>query len=302
MAKLITVFGATGAQGGPVARALLKNGFKVRAVTRNPDGEKGQALKDAGAEVVKGNIDDSQSVRTAIQGADGVFYVTNFWELFFKDHTTAYESEIKQGKTVADVCKALGTKHIVYSGEEPVKEKIGKDVPHYDSKAEVEKYLDEIGLPNTSVRYPFYFENFISFFPPSKQKDGTLAVTLPMDGPMDAISVADGAHILLAVFQNPQEYLGKKVGISGDKKPVADYVASISNVVGKTVRYNQISFDEFRNQPNNPAADEMANSFEFFSYGSPSYNEQFTRKVYPGVLSFQQWAEKNKDVLIKTYS
>ena len=297
--RLIAVFGATGNQGGPVARALLQNGFHVRAVTRNPSSEKGQALKAAGAEVVKGDLDDAESLKTAVQGAYGVFYMTT---VLMKDHATAFQREIKQGKAVADACKAASTQHVIFSGLDAVKEKTGKSCPHYDSKAVVEKYLDEIGVPNTSVRYPFYFENFLSFYPPTKQDDGTYAVTLPMDGPMDAMSVADGAHIVTAAFRNPQDYVGKKVGLSADKKPVSDYTASISSVTGKTVRYNQISFDEYRKQGSHPVVDDLAAMFEYFSYGGPSYDVEFTRGVYPGVLTFQQWAEKNKEAFIKLYS
>ena len=297
MAKLITVFGATGAQGGPIAKLLLQNGFKVRTVTRNPDSEKAKALKEAGAEVVAGNLDDIASVKAAVSGVYGVFYVTNFWELFGRDPATAYDREIAQGKAVADECKAAGVQHVVYSGLDPVKEKTGKPCPHYDSKAAVEKYLDEIGVPNTSVRYPFYFENFINFFPPSKQDDGSYTFTFSMDGPMDTMAVADGAHIVLAVFQHPQEYLGKKIGISGAKMTIAEYAAIISSVSGKTVRYVQVSSEQFRNQPNNPAAEDIASMFEYFSYGNPSYNQEFTRKIHPGALTFQQWAEQNKERL-----
>ena len=96
MAKLVTVFGATGAQGNPIARALLASTFKVRAVTRNPASEKAQALKSLGAEVVKGDLNDTASVAAAVKGAYGVFYVTNYWELFGTEPSTAYDKEIKQ--------------------------------------------------------------------------------------------------------------------------------------------------------------------------------------------------------------
>ena len=72
----------------------------------------------------------------------------------------AYDREIEQGKAVADVCKKAGVKHVVFSSVDGAKEKIGILCPHMDSKAVVDKYLDEIGVPKTSVRYPFYFENF----------------------------------------------------------------------------------------------------------------------------------------------
>ena len=83
--KIIAVVGATGAQGGGLARAILADrngGFGVRALTRNPDSEKAQALKNAGAEVVTADVDDPASVRRAFTGAYGAFCLTNYWEHF----------------------------------------------------------------------------------------------------------------------------------------------------------------------------------------------------------------------------
>ena len=126
MPKVITVFGATGGQGGGVICALLKaiargEDYAVRAVTRNPDGPKAQDLKSKGCEVVRCDMDDSVSVEEAVKGSYGVFLVTNYWEHFSKD------KEIDQGKRVVDICEKLGVKHLIYSGLENVKKAIGID-------------------------------------------------------------------------------------------------------------------------------------------------------------------------------
>ena len=124
MAKVITVFGATGGQGGGVVSSLLKaidrgESYAVRAVTRNPDGAKAQDLKSKGCEVVRCDMDDKASVEEAVRGSYGVFLVTNYWEHFSK------EKEIEQGKRVIDVSEALGVKHLIYSGLGNVKKTIG---------------------------------------------------------------------------------------------------------------------------------------------------------------------------------
>lgn len=284
--KLITVFGSTGAQGSPVARALLRNGFKVRAVTRNVDSDKAKALKDAGAEVVAGSVTDPESVRSSITGADGVFVVT----LVSPDET-------KVGKAAADECKKAGIKHVVFSGLDSVVDKIGKSCLHFDSKSAVEKYLDEIGVPNTSVRYPFYFENFANFLQPKAESDGTYTLTLPMDGPVYTMSVDDGAPIVVEVFKNPQKYIGKKVALSASRLTIDQHLAIISKVTGKTVKYNQVSFEQYADQPNNPFAKEMSAMYEYYSKVKDlPYDEAFTRSINPKALTFQQWAEQNKDI------
>ncbi len=146
-----------------MVRALLaKGGFQVRAVTRNPDSEKAKALVTAGAKVVKADLADSVSVEAAVQGAYGVFLVTDYWGMFglLLDAEKTQEQEIAQGKRVGDACKKAGVKHVIYSGLQLAKEITGTPVPHFDGKGTIEKYLDEIGVPNTSTRYAFYYDNF----------------------------------------------------------------------------------------------------------------------------------------------
>ena len=297
MSKVFTVFGATGQQGGAVARALLAKGHKVRAVTRNPDNVKAKELQAQGAEIVQvKNMDDAASLEKAIKGAYGVFLVTNYWRLFGENQETAYDREVSQGKAVGDVCKKLGVEHIVFSGLELVKDIIGKPCPHFDGKGVIENYFDEIGLPHTSTRYAGYFENFI-IYPPQKNDDGTYTMTWPMKGAVDGVGVEDAGLAVAAIFDNPGEYIGKKVGFSGDKLTFGEYAAIISKVTGKTLKYNEVSYDIFAKLPF-PGGGDMAAMFKFYDIGNPDRSIEKTRKLNPATLTFQQWAEKNKDKLL----
>ena len=297
MSKVFTVFGATGQQGGAVARALLAKGRKVRAVTRNPDNVKAKELQAQGAEIVQvKNMDDTASLETAIKGAYGVFLVTNYWGLFGENQETAYDREVAQGKAVGDVCKKLGVEHIVFSGLELVKDIIGKPCPHFDGKGVIEKYFDEIRLPYTSTRYAYYFENFINF-PPQKNDDGTYTMTWPIKGAMDGMGVEDAGPAVAAIFDNPGEYIGKKVGFSGDRLTLGENAAIISKVTGKTLKYNEVPYDVFAKFPF-PGAEDIAAMFEFYDIGNPDRSVEKTRKLNPATLTFQQWAEKNKDKLL----
>ena len=290
MSKLVVVFGSTGKQGGSVARALLQKGFKVRGITRNTESDKAKELKKLGAELAKGDLDDATSIDQALKGAYGVFLVTNYFEYLDK------EREIKQGKTVADACKRSGVKHLVYSGLELVKDITGKDCPHFDGKGHIERYLDEIGIPNTSVRYAFYYENFIGEFSIQKQDDNTNQWTVCMKGPMDGISVYDGGPAIASVFENPKEYIGRKIGISGEKITPEEYMSILTKVTGKTYHSKFLPVEVFEKLPF-PGADDFAAMFDFYERGNPDRDIGLTKRLNPQTKGFEAWAKENKDIV-----
>ncbi|XP_051637532.1 nmrA-like family domain-containing protein 1 [Manacus candei] len=289
--KLIVVFGATGAQGGSVARALLDDGtFRVRAVTRNPRKKAAEELKRRGAEVVKADQDDEPSLEQALAGAYGAFVVTNFWEHCSK------EKEIEQGKRVADLSKRQGLQHVVFSGLENVHKLTGGqlEVPHFDGKGEVEEYFHEIQAPMTSVRLPFYFENFLSDFKPQKAPQGdTFVLELPMgDTPMDGMAVEDLGPVVVSLLKSPGEYIGRVMGLSTGKLTEAEYAAVLSQQTGKTVAASKISPEEYEKR-DFPGAKELAAMFRFYAL-KPDRNVALTMKLNPKARTFQQWVADNK--------
>ncbi|XP_063285088.1 nmrA-like family domain-containing protein 1 [Pelobates fuscus] len=291
MTKIIAVFGATGAQGGSVAKALLEDGtFVVRAVTRDPSKPAALKLKEAGAEVVAADLDDKKSLEAALSGAYGAFVVTNFWEHFSKD------KEIAQGKLIADISKSLGLKHVVFSGLEDVKKQTGGklEVLHFDGKGEVEVYFRSIGVPMTSVRLPSYYENLLTFFRPKKSDDGkTYTLSIPMgDVLFDGMSVADLGHVVASILKSPSEYAGKDIGLSTDKLTVEQYAAILSKATGKTIKDAKVSPDAYEKM-GFPGAAELANMFRF-NQMIPDRDVSLTLKLNPKAKRFQQWAEENK--------
>ncbi|CAJ0937830.1 unnamed protein product [Ranitomeya imitator] len=262
--KIITVFGATGAQGGSVASALLKDhNFAVRAVTRDTSKPAAVKLKEAGAEVVSADLENEKSLEAALSGAYGAFVVTNFWDHFSK------EKEVKQGKAIADLCKRLGLQHVVYSGLENVNKLTGGklDVLHFDGKGEVEEYFRTISCSMTSVRLAFYFENFLSDCKPQKSKDGTYYD------------------------------LGKDIGLSAEKLTVAQYAQIMSKVSGKTIKDAKIPPEVYEKLPF-PGAQEMANMFKFYLM-NPDRNVALTHKLNPDTKRFQPWLEEKKEAFNK---
>lgn len=291
--RTIVVVGATGAQGGGVARRLLEEGrFAVRALTRHPDSDRAAALRAAGAEVVAGDLSDPESLRAALRGCYGVFGVTNFWEHF--------GGEAEQGRNLIDAVAATeGIEHFVFSTLPSAKKISGGelDVPHFDIKAELEDYARQKGLPATFVHVAFYYENFLSFFPPQKQEDGTLSFGFPQgDTPLAAVSVEDTGGVVSAIFDKPDEHRGKVVGVVGDDLPPAEYAAALTRVLGKKVVYNHVPREVFA-AFGFPGADDLASMFDFNRRFIPNRQAELaeSRRLNPGMQTFEAWLNKNKD-------
>ncbi|XP_068102556.1 nmrA-like family domain-containing protein 1 isoform X2 [Hyperolius riggenbachi] len=289
--KVIVVFGATGAQGGSVASALLEDGtFAVRAVTRDPTKPAAEKLKEAGAEVVAADLDDEKSLEAALSGAYGTFVVTNYWEHLDQD------KEVAQGKRIADVTKRLELELVVFSGLENVKKlNEGKlEVQHFDGKGEVEAYFWEIGVPMTSVRLACYYENLLTFFRPQKDKDsGDYSLAIPMgDIPMDGFSVKDLGGVVLSIFLSPSKYLSQAIGLSTERLTVDEYAAIMSKVLGKTIKNAKMSPEAYE-KLGFPGAQELANMFRFYMQ-KPDRNIELTLQLNPKAKKFQEWLEAHK--------
>jgi len=289
---IILVTGATGAQGGGVARHLLARGvYAVRCLTRNTGSEKAAALAALGAEVVQGDLDDSESLRRALDGCYGVFGVTNFWE-----HFTAEE---RHGRNLIDAVAATpGIEHFVFSSLPHAKKISGGtlDVPHFDIKAELEAYAREQPVKTTFVHVAFYYENFLSFFPPQKQEDGSYAFGFPQgDTPLAGVAIEDAGGVIAAIFEQPEAFLGKTVGIVGDDLSPSEYAATLTRILGKKIVYNYIPQEVFASF-GFPGADDLANMFTFNRIYIPNRRADVeeSRRLYPGMQDFETWLQRNQ--------
>ncbi|XP_037670502.1 nmrA-like family domain-containing protein 1 [Choloepus didactylus] len=289
--KLVVVFGATGAQGGSVARTLLEDGtFGVRAVTRDPAQRAARELRLRGAEVVRGDQDDPASMERALSGAHAAFIVTNYWEHLSR------EQEVKQGKLLADLAKRLGLSYVVYSGLENIKKLTGGRLAagHFDGKGEVEAYFRDIGMPMTSVRLPCYFENLFSYFLPQKAPDGkSYLLSLPMgDVPMDGMAVSDLGPVVLSLLQMPGEYVGQDLGLSTCRHTVREYAALLSKHTGKAVHDAKTTPEEYE-KLGFPGARDLADMFRFYAM-KPERNIELTLRLNPKARTLDQWLEQHK--------
>lgn len=223
--KNVLVFGATGNVGGAAARALLKRGWKVRAVTRFPESAKAQVLAQLGAQVVQADMEDRPSLDAAFQGLQRVFSVQNWM-------TSGVDGEIRQGKLVADAARDAGVQHLVYGSAGTGEPNSG--IPHFDNKLVVESYMRELDLPITILR-PTPFMELLSekeFFP-ALATWGAEPKVVGWDTPIPWVAVRDIGMAVANAFEDPQTWIGRDINLLGDVKTLAECKAVFAEVHGK---------------------------------------------------------------------
>jgi uncharacterized protein YbjT (DUF2867 family) len=302
---VIAVIGATGAQGGGLAQAILADSshqYALRAITRKPDSPAAVALADAGAEVVQGDLDDRDSLARAFAGAQGVFAVTNFWEHF------SPEREISQAGHIAAAAREAGVEHLIWSTLEDTRRKVPLadermptlmdrfKVPHFDAKGEADALFD--GLPVTFLLTSFYWDNLIHFgMGPQRGEDGRLLFVLPMgDRKLPGIAAADIGPCALGVFRRGAPAIGQRMGIAGEHLSGAEMAAELSRVLGEPVQHVAMPFADYA-ALGFPGAEDLANMFHY----KHDFNEAFraarpvdqARALHPGLMNFRQWLERN---------
>lgn len=306
--KIIAVVGATGEQGGSLARAILadpQGEFTVRALTRKPGSELARRLAKLGAEVVAADVSDPKSLRAAFEGAHGAFCVTSFWE------QSKPERELAQASTMAQAAKDAGVEHVIWSTQEDTRRYIpladgrmptikGKyKVPQFDVKGESDAYFTALGVPVTFVRTPFPWENVLLFGMSSKRNaDGKLDFVLPTgDKKLAGIASEDIGGCLHGIFKQGTGLVGRTVGLASEHLTGEEIALTLKHALGQEVVYQSMEPEVYRTF-NFPGALELANMFQFMRDFATEYcavrDPVLTRELHPGVLSLAQWLERNK--------
>jgi uncharacterized protein YbjT (DUF2867 family) len=275
--KLVLVTGATGQQGGGIARKLLGAGYSVRAMTRKPDGDAAKALAALGAEVVNGDLSDAASVSAALKGCWGAFSVQNTWE-------AGVEEEERQGKQFAELAKSAGIQHLVYSSVGSAHRNTG--VPHFDNKSRVEATIAGLGFPSYVILRPvFFMENMKSFFPPDE--NGNINIAMDPGSKLQMVAVADIAEYGLVAFEKADELNGKAIDFAGDELTIPEAAAAISAASGKTVQHVKANIEDVR-----AYSADMAMMFEWFDgtgYDADIGSQE--RKYGVAPTSFAAWTK-----------
>jgi uncharacterized protein YbjT (DUF2867 family) len=229
-AATIFVTGATGNQGGAVARSLMNNGFKVKALTRNSSSAPARNLKSLNVEIIQGDLNNTDTYRDYIKNVDGIFSVLT--------HENGINKEIKQGIDLANLAKEYGIKHFVYSSVTGADQDTG--IPHWESKFKIENHIRQINLPYTIVRPASLFENFLIPQVRSRILKGKLASPVNKNVVQQFISSKDIGEISADIFMKPDKYSGRTVTIAAEEMDMAKVAGIFSEALGKEIKYQKL--------------------------------------------------------------
>jgi uncharacterized protein YbjT (DUF2867 family) len=231
----ILVTGATGKQGGALIDELAGKGFRLRAMTRHPDGKAAQKLRAAGVDVVAGDLDDAASLERALAGAWGAFAVQNTWE-------AGVEGEEEQGKRLARVAKDAGVQHYVYASVGSADRHTG--IPHFDNKARVEDTVRSLKFPSYAIYRPvFFMENLTS---PMFLNGDRLVSAIDPATVLQMIAVADIGKYAARLFIDAERLNGRELDIAGDARTMPETAAVLGRAFGRPISYVQIPLEDVR--------------------------------------------------------
>ena len=226
--KKIVVCGATGSQGGAVVNSLLKRGdYELIAFSRQPSGQKAQALRHRGVKVYQGDLLDGGFLRQLFAGVDGVFGVTQPWSLDYKHCEIA--AELRQGQNIVDACQINQVPHLILTSAinltgQPT------GIPHCDSKLKLEHYCQQSNVPFTILQLASFLDNIGGVFFPINP----LAIRgfVARDAKVPYVACHDIGQVAATIFEQPDVYQNRVVRLIADLVSGNDLAHCLAQLTG----------------------------------------------------------------------
>lgn len=277
--KLVLVSGATGQQGGAIARELLAAGWPVRAMTRKPESEAARALAALGAEIVQADLNDEASLAPALAGAWGALGVQNTWE-------AGVAGEEEQGLRFARAAKKAGVRHFVYQSVGSADRATG--IPHFENKRRIEQLVETLGFESyVIVRPVFFMENLAGAWFKPYIEQGNFAIGMKRDTKLQMIAVQDIGKYGLIAFEQAEALNGQGIDIAGDELSGQAIADTLSDVTGAKIGYYQVPIEQVR-----AGSDDFATMLEWFdAVGYDADIEGNAKQFGVRPTRFAEWAK-----------
>ncbi|NUW34208.1 NmrA/HSCARG family protein [Nonomuraea sp. SMC257] len=292
--KTVVVVGATGLQGRAVTRHLLHDGWRVRALTRDPDGAHARALARAGAELVRARMEDADSLTAAAEGAWGLFSVqpTVGSPGTAQDFTT--EDEVRWGVNVAEAARAAGVGHLVFSSVAGADRHPSEKVPaNLVSKWRIERRVAELGLPATILRPVSFMENFTGGY---ALRDGTLSTGVAPDTVQQLMAVDDVGAVTALAFARPGEWIGRAVSLAADELTPVQVAEAIGTALGISLPYVRIPIEVIRS-----VSEDFAYAMQWLDEYGYRADIAATRRILPAAMDFSTWLARTGAAQISAF-
>ena len=249
----VAVIGATGQQGRSVVNALLEQDVAVRALVRDPDSPSARDLISAGADVVRADQEDPESLEQALTNVSSLFYMTTF------EGADGTDGEIRRGRAVATAAARAGVPRVVYSSVGGAERSTG--IPHFESKYQVETYLGSI-VPSTILRPVFFMENLLPQLVPDS--DGEIVIRMPMPGdvPVQMIGVRDIGRAAARLLSEPAAIDGDAIEVAADELTLDEVAQQVGEVLGVPARFETIPLEYLGDD------EDLKAMFRWFAVGS----------------------------------
>ncbi|MFF0309311.1 NmrA/HSCARG family protein [Streptosporangium sp. NPDC004379] len=292
--KTVVVVGATGLQGRAVTRHLLRDGWRVRALTRDPDGDGARALARAGAQVMRARMEDVASLTAAAEGAWGLFSVQPTVGSPGAAPGFTTEDEVRWGVNVAEAAHAAGVGHLVFTSVAGADRHPGEKVPvNLVSKWRIERRIAELGLPATILRPVSFMENFTGGY---ALRNGILSTGIAPDTVQQLIAVDDVGAVTALAFSRPREWIGQAVSLATDELTPVQVAEAVGKALGIPLPYVQIPIEVIRDLS------------EDFAYANEWLNERgyradipATRRIHPAAMDFSTWLRRTGAARISAF-
>jgi len=275
----VLVIGATGNQGGAVAKMLLAHGHSVTAFTRNKSSDKAKKLAAQGVSIVEGNLTQQRELEMAMSKVDTVFAVTTPYE-------AGPAAELEQGQMIAHAAKVANVGHLVFSSVANADKETG--IPHFDSKFQIEQTIQSLDIPYSILAPVFFMENHLAPWSIPALKEGTLSMPLPKNKPLQQISVQNIGEFAVALIERRESVFGERVDIAGEELTGLGTAAALSKAIGQEVVYEGIDPAYTREQN-----EDLYLMFKWFDEVGYSADISALRREYPEVNweTVEQWSQ-----------
>lgn len=276
----VLVTGATGRQGGVLARSLLNQGHRVRALIRNEEHQDISRLRSLGAEISKGDFEDQDSLVRAMRDVSTVFAMST-------PAGIGFEAEIRHGKNLAQAAKEVGVQHYIYSSAAGANRSTG--VSLLEAKVKIEQWIRNIGLPFTIIGSVFFMENLFAVLERAELAQGRVSLPLPRLCKLQQVALEDFASFVTLVIENRDQFLGRRLDIASDELTGIKIAEVLGKVTGRQLIYSEMAPEAIQEENS-----DLVGFYEWLGNGGMKVNIELLRRQFPevGWHNYEKWASK----------